>query len=84
MRRPSGAIARSRYRSCALKYVSGGAALKTAWVVGDNPRLLYLPHVKPLTRYVVHIAPQLPSAGGATLSAPGGYSVRPAAFSPIG
>ena len=62
--------------------VTGGAAVKTAWVVGDNPRLLYLPHVKPLARYVVHIAPQLASAAGATLSAEARYSVRTAAISP--
>ena len=61
---------------------SGGTAVKTAWVVGDNPRLLYLPHVKPLTRYVIHVTPQLPSAGGAALDAEARYSVRTAAISP--
>ena len=60
----------------------GGSAVKTAWVVGDNPRLLYLPHVKPLTRYVIHVTTQLPSAGGAALEAEARYSVRTAAISP--
>ena len=62
--------------------MSGGKDVKTAWVVGDNPRLLYLPHVKPLTRYVIHVAPQLGSAAGATLAAEARYSVRTAAISP--
>jgi len=62
--------------------VSGGTAVKTAWVVGDNPRLLYLPHVKPLTRYVIHIGHELSSAAGATLEAEARYSVRTAAISP--
>lgn len=61
---------------------SGGTAVRTAWVVGDNPRLLYLPHVKPLARYVVHVGAQLPSAAGTALDAEARYSIRSAAVSP--
>src|SRR5215831_15747746 len=35
----------------------GGAVVSAAWIVGDNPRLLFFPHTKPETRYVVQVRP---------------------------
>src|SRR5215470_10932788 len=35
----------------------GGTVTTGAWIVGDNPRLLFFPHIKPETRYVVTVAP---------------------------
>ena len=60
----------------------GGTAVTGAWVVGENPRLLYFPHVKPQTRYVVRVNPGLPAKDGATLAAEARYSVRTAAVPP--
>ncbi|MDR2239800.1 MAG: alpha-2-macroglobulin family protein [Zoogloeaceae bacterium] len=60
----------------------GGTLVKGAWVVGENPRLLYFPHVKPQTRYVVRVAAGLPSAGGEKLTAESRYSVITANVSP--
>ena len=39
---------------------SGGELVKGSWVVGENPRLLYFPHIKPQTRYIVRIGADLP------------------------
>ncbi|MGH8667030.1 MAG: hypothetical protein ACREUX_22440 [Burkholderiales bacterium] len=47
-----------------------------------NRRLLYFPHVKPETRYVVRVQPGLTAAGGAVLDAEARYSVRTEAVSP--
>ena len=55
--------------------IDGGTLVKGAWVVGDNPRLLYFPHIKPRTRYVVHVTAGLLSAAGKTLAEEGRYSV---------
>jgi hypothetical protein len=60
--------------------VDGGTSVKTAWVVGENPRILYLAHVKPLTRYVVQVDEKLPSAAGSSLGTQARYSVRTAAI----
>jgi uncharacterized protein YfaS (alpha-2-macroglobulin family) len=60
----------------------GGKLAKGAWVVSDNPRILYFPHIKPQTRYVVRIAAGLPSAGGQKLSEEGRYSILTATVSP--
>jgi len=62
--------------------VEGGKAATGAWVVGENPRLLYFPHVRPETRYVVRVAAGLPGRSGTKLSAESRYSVRTAAVSP--
>lgn len=62
--------------------VEGGTAVAGAWVVGDNPRLLYFPHIKPQTRYVIRIAAGLPGKGGTSLAAESRYSVLTAAVSP--
>ncbi|MCL2523607.1 MAG: alpha-2-macroglobulin family protein [Betaproteobacteria bacterium] len=55
--------------------IDGGKLVKGAWVVGDNPRLLYFPHIKPQTRYVVRVAAGLPSAAGEKLNEEGRYAL---------
>lgn len=60
----------------------GGKAVSGAWVVGDNPRLLFFPHVKPQTRYVVRVDSKLTSKGGALLGVEVSYSILTAAVSP--
>lgn len=60
----------------------GGKAITGAWVVGENPRLLYFPHIKPQTRYVVRVQPTLPAKNLATLGAEARYSVLTAAVAP--
>ncbi|MGE5385485.1 MAG: alpha-2-macroglobulin family protein [Betaproteobacteria bacterium] len=60
----------------------GGKLVKGSWVMGENPRLLYFPHVKPLTRYVVKVAAGLPARNGRKLEVEQRYSVRTAAVSP--
>lgn len=41
-----------------------GKPVSGAWVVGDNPRLLFFPHIKPQTRYVVRVQAGLAAKGG--------------------
>ncbi|MCL2021659.1 MAG: alpha-2-macroglobulin family protein [Betaproteobacteria bacterium] len=55
--------------------IDGGTLVKGAWVVGDNPRLLYFPHIKPHTRYVVRVAAGLSSATGHKLNEESRYAV---------
>ncbi|MDR2187198.1 MAG: alpha-2-macroglobulin family protein [Azonexus sp.] len=62
--------------------IEGGELVKGAWVVGENPRLLYFPHIKPQTRYVVRVAAGLPAADGARLGAEGRYAVTSAVVAP--
>ncbi|MCL2075838.1 MAG: alpha-2-macroglobulin family protein [Betaproteobacteria bacterium] len=63
--------------------IDGGVLVKGAWVVGDNPRLLYFPHIKPHTRYVVRVAAGLPSAAGKTLSEESSEESRYAVVTPV-
>lgn len=60
----------------------GGKRVKGAWTVGDNPRLLFFPHIKPQTRYVVKVAAGLPARSDARLDAEARLSLRTAAVSP--
>ena len=60
----------------------GGKLLKGAWVVGDNPRLLFFPHIKPQTRYVVRVAAGLTARSGQQLSEEGRFAVLTAAVAP--
>lgn len=62
--------------------IKDGKLVKGSWVVGENPRLLFFPHIKPQTRYVVKINAGLPARGGKKLEAEARYSVRTAAVSP--
>ncbi len=60
----------------------GGTPVEGAWVVGDNPRLLFFPHVKPRTRYVLRVLPGLPAHSGASLASEERYAVHTAAVVP--
>jgi alpha-2-macroglobulin len=60
----------------------GGKLVKGAWTVGDNPRLLFFPHIKPQARYVVKVAAGLPARGDTRLDAESRLSIRTAAVSP--
>ena len=62
--------------------LDGGKPVSGAWVVGDNPRLLYFPHIKPQTRYVVRVLAGMPARGGTQLAAEERFSVRTAAVAP--
>ena len=60
----------------------GGKVVAGAWVVGENPRLLFFPHIKPQTRYVVRAQVGLPARNGKTLGSEGRYSIVSAPVSP--
>jgi uncharacterized protein YfaS (alpha-2-macroglobulin family) len=61
---------------------TGGKAVSGAWVVGENPRLLFFPHIKPQTRYVIRVAAGLNAKDGEKLNAESRFSVLTAAVSP--
>ena len=54
------------------------------WVLGDNPRVLYLPYVTPDRNIRVELAAELAAVGGATLATPQNCSAKseamPASF----
>jgi len=60
----------------------GGKPVAGSWVVGENPRLLYFPHIKPATHYVVQVNPGLQAANGTQLGAESRFSIRTARVSP--
>ena len=62
--------------------LTGGTPVPGAWVVGDNPRLLFFPHIKPQTHYVVRIQPGLLARNGSRLDAEVRWSIRTAAVAP--
>lgn len=62
--------------------LDGGKAVPGAWVVGDNPRLIFFPSVKPQTRYLIRVHNGLPARNGKTLAAEQRYAVRTAAVAP--
>ena len=62
--------------------VDGGKAVAGAWVVGENPRLLFFPHIKPQTRYVVRIQAGLAAADGQRLEGESRFSITTAAVAP--
>ncbi|MDR1890391.1 MAG: alpha-2-macroglobulin family protein [Zoogloeaceae bacterium] len=61
---------------------TGGTLVQGAWVVGENPRLLFFPHIKPESRYVVRVAPGVPAKNGEKTSAESRYGIVTAAVSP--
>jgi uncharacterized protein YfaS (alpha-2-macroglobulin family) len=61
---------------------SGGKLVAGAWVVGDNPRILYFPNIKPQTRYIVQVQAGLPSKNDKALSSEVRYSILTAQVSP--
>ncbi|MFA7292114.1 MAG: alpha-2-macroglobulin [Rhodocyclaceae bacterium] len=63
--------------------VDDGKPVAGAWTVGDNPRLLFFPHIKPSARYVVRVLPGLPAKSGAKLAGEEQrFSVQTAAVAP--
>jgi uncharacterized protein YfaS (alpha-2-macroglobulin family) len=59
-----------------------GKPVSGAWVVGENPRLLYFPHIKPQTRYVVRVQSGLPARSDAKLATEVRFSIQTAAVAP--
>lgn len=63
--------------------LDGGQPVSGAWVVGENPRLLFFPHIKPSARYVVRVLPGLAAKSGAKLAgAEQRFSIQTAAVAP--
>lgn len=69
-------------RAAADTNLEGGKPVSGAWVVGENPRLLFFPHIKPQTRYVVRVQAGLPAKSGSKLNAEERFSILTAAVSP--
>jgi uncharacterized protein YfaS (alpha-2-macroglobulin family) len=65
-----------------LTELKGGAPIKGAWVVGENLRTLYFPHIEPLARYVVQASDTLPAGSASTLQKETRYSITTAAVAP--
>ena len=59
-----------------------GKPVSGAWVVGENPRLLFFPHIKPQKRYVVRVQAGLPAKSGAKLGAEERFSIQTAEVAP--
>ncbi len=60
-----------------------GKPVSGAWVVGENPRLLFFPHIKPSARYVVRVLPGLPARSGVKLAGEEQrFSIQTAAVAP--
>ncbi|MDR1935931.1 MAG: alpha-2-macroglobulin family protein [Candidatus Accumulibacter sp.] len=76
------AVADSVSRAPEDTVLDGGQPVSGAWVVGENPRLLFFPHIKPQTRYVVRVHAGLPARGGARLAREERFSIRTAAVAP--
>jgi uncharacterized protein YfaS (alpha-2-macroglobulin family) len=62
--------------------IQGGTATSGAWTVGDNPRLLFFPHIKPETRYVVMVRSGLEARNSRKLATDSTYSIRTAPVPP--
>lgn len=52
-----------------------GEPAKGAWVLGDNRRVLYFPHIQPEVTYRVQVQRGLPAANGTEISAASEHSV---------
>ncbi|HMX17024.1 MAG TPA: MG2 domain-containing protein [Rhodocyclaceae bacterium] len=60
-----------------------GKPVSGAWVVGENPRLAFFPHIKPSARYVVRVLPGVLAKSGAKLAGEEQrFSIRTAAVAP--
>ena len=55
---------------------SSARPLEARWVLGDNPRMLYLPHVTPDRTYHIALNPALAAAGSGTLGVAQNCSVK--------
>lgn len=62
--------------------LDNGKPVSGAWVVGENPRLLFFPNIKPQTRYVVRVQAGLPSKNGSKLGSESRFSIVTAAVAP--
>lgn len=63
--------------------IEDGKPAPGAWVVGENPRLLFFPHIKPSARYVVRVLPGLMAKSGVALTgAEQRFSIQTAAVAP--
>ncbi|SBT06060.1 Alpha-2-macroglobulin, N-terminal:Alpha-2-macroglobulin, N-terminal 2 [Candidatus Accumulibacter aalborgensis] len=75
-------MASSTSRAAADTALEGGQPVAGAWVVGENPRLLFFPHIKPQTRYVVRVQAGLTARNGSKLEEEARFSIRTAAVAP--
>lgn len=62
--------------------LEGGKPVAGAWVVGENPHLLFFPRIKPQVRYVVRVQPGLPASNGSKLDQEARFSIVTAAVPP--
>ena len=63
--------------------VDAGQPVSGAWVVGENPRLLFFPHIKPSARYVVRVLPGVAAKTGVKLAGEEQrFSIQTAAVAP--
>ncbi len=60
---------------------SSARPLEARWVLGDNPRMLYLPHVTPDRTYHIALNPALAAAASGTLGVAQNCSVKSEAMS---
>jgi uncharacterized protein YfaS (alpha-2-macroglobulin family) len=79
---PKAKLASGTSRSAADTSLEGGKPISGAWIVGENPRLLFFPHIKPQTRYVVRVQAGLPAKSGGKLSEETRFSIQTAAVAP--
>lgn len=78
----SQAVASQISREAVDLQTEGGKPVAGAWTVGDNPRLLFFPHVKPQTRYLVRVNAGITARSGARLAQEDRLSIRTASVSP--
>ena len=62
--------------------IQGGKLVSGAWVVGENPRMLFFPNIKPDTRYIVKVSHELALNNGTRLAADASYSILTASVAP--
>ncbi|EXI89449.1 MAG: hypothetical protein AW11_01540 [Candidatus Accumulibacter regalis] len=62
--------------------LEGGKPVAGAWVVGENPHLLFFPRIKPQVRYVVRVQPGLTARNGSQLAQESRFSITSAAVPP--
>ena len=78
----AGRLSSGTSRAAADTALDGGKPVSGAWVVGENPRLLFFPHIKPQTRYAIRIQAGLPAKSGGKLGEESRFSIQTAAVAP--